>query len=84
MSGGRLEGKAASSRGLSSGLGPVRGAIFVGEVARVLLVACREEAGTDRPWRARERATSDQPSSRGGSSAWVTLHQATIPLLRVR
>jgi 3-oxoacyl-[acyl-carrier protein] reductase len=43
MSGGRLEGKVAIITGASSGLGPVMGARFVREGARVLLAARREE-----------------------------------------
>ncbi len=43
MSGGRLEGKVAIITGASSGLGPVMGALFVREGARVLLAARREE-----------------------------------------
>lgn len=40
---GRLEGKVAIITGASTGLGPVMGAIFVREGARVLLAARREE-----------------------------------------
>ncbi len=40
---GRLEGKVAIITGASSGLGPVMGALFVREGARVLLAARREE-----------------------------------------
>ena len=43
MTGGRLEGKVAIITGASTGLGPVMGARFVREGARVLLVARREE-----------------------------------------
>ena len=43
MSGGRLEGKVAIITGASTGLGPVMGALFVREGARVLLAARREE-----------------------------------------
>jgi len=43
MSGGRLEGKVAIITGASTGLGPVMGALFVSEGARVLLAARREE-----------------------------------------
>ena len=40
---GRLEGKVAIITGASTGLGPVMGAMFVREGARVLLSARREE-----------------------------------------
>ena len=43
MSAGRLEGKVAIITGASTGLGPVMGAMFVREGARVLLAARREE-----------------------------------------
>ena len=43
MTGGRLAGKVAIITGASSGLGPVMGAMFVREGARVLLVARRED-----------------------------------------
>ena len=43
MSGGRLEGKVAIITGASTGLGPVMGAMFVREGARVLLAARRED-----------------------------------------
>ena len=39
----RLEGKVAIITGASTGLGPVMGAMFVREGARVLLAARREE-----------------------------------------
>ena len=44
MTGGGLAGKVAIITGASSGLGPVMGAMFVREGARVLLAARREEA----------------------------------------
>ncbi len=43
MSSGRLEGKVAIITGASSGLGPVMGAMFVQQGAKVLLAARREE-----------------------------------------
>ena len=43
MSAGRLDGKVAIITGASTGLGPVMAAKFVGEGARVLLTARREE-----------------------------------------
>ena len=43
MSGGRLQDKVAIITGASTGLGPVMGAMFVREGARVLLTARREE-----------------------------------------
>jgi 3-oxoacyl-[acyl-carrier protein] reductase len=43
VSGGRLEGKVAIITGASTGLGPVMAEMFVGEGARVLLTARREE-----------------------------------------
>jgi NAD(P)-dependent dehydrogenase (short-subunit alcohol dehydrogenase family) len=43
VSGGRLEGKVAIITGASTGLGPVMGAMFVREGARVLLAARRED-----------------------------------------
>ena len=47
MSGGRLEGKVAIITGASTGLGPVMGAMFVREGARVLLAARREDLVRD-------------------------------------
>jgi NAD(P)-dependent dehydrogenase (short-subunit alcohol dehydrogenase family) len=40
---GRLDGKVAIITGASTGLGPILGSVFVGEGARVLLAARREE-----------------------------------------
>ena len=56
---GRLDGKVAIITGASTGLGPVMGALFVREGAKVLLAARREELVRDAAARGRSRRHRD-------------------------